>query len=300
MRTGVVVSVLVLVAIGVAFLIRYTSFSGQGRKDIGPVTGKPDAGGKKEISLEVADRWEVPDILKEISGIAYAGPNRFVCVQDETGSLYVYHAGDRQIEKEIPFGKKGDYEDLAIAGNSAFVLESSGKLYEIEGYMDPSPRVKEYPSILTRFDSEGLWYDQRFNRLLIAVKESDSDDEGKDQPGEALVYGFDLKTRRMIQEPVFRVSLDNPVLRKGKDSRGKFKPSAIAIHPGTGEIYLLEGVKSRLLILKPDGKPDRLYKFGGKELKQPEGLAFSPDGKLYICSEGSKKEPGVIASVTGF
>lgn len=298
MRTGVVVSVLVLVTIGLAFLIRYGSFNGQHEKTA-EVAGKAGSATKNK-ELTIAERWDVPAVLKEISGLAYISPGRFACIQDETGSVFIYRTGEEQVEKEIPFGKGGDYEDLAIAGNSVFVLESGGKIIEIEGYMGPSPRVKEYPSTLTQFDSEGLWFDQRFNRLLIAVKEGDDEDEGgSDMTRFALVYGFDLKSRQMTREPVFRVPLEEPVVPKEKKKRPQFKPSAIAVHPSTGEIYLLEGVRSRLLILGPDGKPKRLHLFDGKDLKQPEGMTFSPDGGLYVCGEGSKKEPGVIARISG-
>jgi hypothetical protein len=295
MRTAIIVSVFVLVTIGIAIFIRYTSFGDQ--EDKNPKNSQASREGKNSQSITVSDRWEVPGVLKEISGIVYLGPDRFASVQDEIGSVYIYNTAEEKIEREIPFGKGGDYEDLAVAGNSIFVLEAGGTLHEIAGYMDQSPKIREYDGTPPDLDSEGLWFSQDSNRLLIAVKESKSKE--KDLPPS--VYAFNLQTRRMAKDLVYELGTDDPVFKEsgGKDQGGRFKPSAIAVHPVTGEIYLLEGVKPRLLILDAAGNPRKLYRLP-KDIKQPEGLAFSPDGQLYMCSEGTKKLPGTIVRLTGF
>jgi DNA-binding beta-propeller fold protein YncE len=42
-------------------------------------------------------------------------------------------------------------------------------------------------------------------------------------------------------------------------------------------------------MLTPDGKMSQIIQFEGKEHKQPEGLAFSENGKLYVSNEAGKK-----------
>ena len=47
-----------------------------------------------------------------------------------------------------------------------------------------------------------------------------------------------------------------------------------------------------MAIYSHDGK-FKMVQFIDKELMpQPEGICFSPEGKLYISSEGKKGEPG--------
>ncbi|MEH6408144.1 MAG: hypothetical protein V7767_12765, partial [Leeuwenhoekiella sp.] len=56
------------------------------------------------------------------------------------------------------------------------------------------------------------------------------------------------------------------------------------------------GVRPKLLVLDKNGKPKHVYKLDHDDFNQPEGLTFSPSGKLYISNEGHK-DPGNILEV---
>jgi DNA-binding beta-propeller fold protein YncE len=97
----------------------------------------------------------------------------------------------------------------------------------------------------------------------------------------------------MASSPAFKINLNSEVFDKMKGKKSRYiRPSAIAIEPNTGDIYITEGVKPKLLILDSKGKAKSLHKLGS-EFDQPEGLGFSPDGKLFISNEG-KGDPGNI------
>jgi hypothetical protein len=51
------------------------------------------------------------------------------------------------------------------------------------------------------------------------------------------------------------------------------------------------------VVLSPDGKISEILQFKGKEFKQPEGIAFSEDGKLFISNEAGKNGKGNIIEV---
>ncbi|MEO6905999.1 MAG: SdiA-regulated domain-containing protein, partial [Ginsengibacter sp.] len=72
-----------------------------------------------------------------------------------------------------------------------------------------------------------------------------------------------------------------------------FNPSAIAIHPITHEIYLLSTKDNKCMaVYNRDGKLISFQSIDSDLMPQPEGICFSPDGKLYISSEGKKGDPG--------
>jgi uncharacterized protein YjiK len=73
-----------------------------------------------------------------------------------------------------------------------------------------------------------------------------------------------------------------------------FRTSALTINEKTGETYVLSDINGLILILTPEGTLRKLIQFSGPEYKQPEGIAFSPNGKLYISNEGKKSGIGNI------
>lgn len=244
-------------------------------------------------SITVNQVWELPSVLKEVSGIAYIDENRFACIQDEDGVIFIFNKSTSEVEKEIKFAGGGDYEGIAIAGETAYVIQSDGVLFEIEGWQNEDPKITEHKTALDDHDVEGLCYDQKNNRLLLAIKRNDAgEDEYKG------IYGFDLSTKKLITDPVFSINLKDARFNNvaGK-KKGGIQPSEINIHPKTGDIYITEGKDPKLLILDSKGEIKSLQKLNKKYFSQAEGIAFSPDGKLFISNEGGK-DAGNILEVT--
>jgi hypothetical protein len=71
-----------------------------------------------------------------------------------------------------------------------------------------------------------------------------------------------------------------------QEKKLKFKPSAAAIHPLTAELYIHSSVNKMLVIVK-DGIPEKAFRINSALCKQPEGLAFMPDGNLIISNESA-------------
>ena len=74
-----------------------------------------------------------------------------------------------------------------------------------------------------------------------------------------------------------------------------FNPSAIAIHPQSHNIYLLSTKDNKCMaVYNREGKLIAFQKIDKDLMPQPEGICFSPDGKLYISSEGNKHGHGKL------
>ena len=237
----------------------------------------------------------MPKQLLEISGLSYIDDNRFACVQDELGTIFIYNIASSSIEKEISFGGVGDYEGLAVVGETVWVLRADGKLFEVNNITAVKPVVKEYSTHLTiKQDSEGLCYDRKNNRLLIAIKGAEPD--AADYKG---IYAFDLASKKMNQEPVFKINLLHEVFESnssGKKKKGVINPSGIAIHPISGDMYIVDGRNSKLLITAATGSIKNLYQLNNNEFAQPEGISFNSPGDLFIANEGTN-QPGNILQV---
>jgi uncharacterized protein YjiK len=66
----------------------------------------------------------------------------------------------------------------------------------------------------------------------------------------------------------------------------KLKPSGLAIHPRTGNLYVIASVGKMLLVLSPEGRLLHAERLDKDLFEQPEGIAFDLQGNLYIASEG--------------
>jgi DNA-binding beta-propeller fold protein YncE len=273
------------------------------KKDIAYLHGKPkkevrkDKKNKDEKSagITVLKKWNLPKELTEISGLSNIDEQKFACIQDELGKIFIYNTASSSVEKEISFGAAGDYEGLAVVDKAVWILRADGKLFEIDNIDATKPAVKEYSTHLTiRQDSEGLCYDKKNNRLLIAIKGAEIATE--DYKG---IYAFDLTSKKMDQQPVFKIDLLSEVFESngsGKKKKGSINPSGISIHPVNGEMYITDGRNSKLLITDATGVIKKLYQLNSKEFSQPEGITFNSAGELFIANEGTN-QPGNILQV---
>ena len=248
--------------------------------------------GYRPIPIRIKAKWDLPLVLKEVSGIAYIDKDRFACIQDEAGTIYIYNVGVGKIEKQVQFTGAGDFEGICLVKSDAWLVRSDGKLFEVKDYQSEHPDVKEYPTRLTmRQNVEGLCYDESNNRLLLAIKDSERGDQTYKG-----IYSFDLNTKTLAEQPVLRIDLQSTVFREGQQKKGHlFMPSDISIHPSSKDIYITDGSRSRLLIMESSGKIRELITLSAKEFSQPEGICFDPNGHMFISNEGVKNAGNILA-----
>lgn len=251
--------------------------------------------GADKVVYEISGRWELPSELREVSGISWIGENKIAAVQDEDGIIFIYDLDKKKVVKEIEFGGAGDYEGLAIEGEDAYVLESDGTITIIEKYQDSDKKTTSYKTKFSEKNNmESLELDLENHQLLIIPKDCDIDSD--DRKG---VYAFSLEDYKLVDNPVLQLDMDDEVLKHFREKKvyKNFRPSDIAIHPQTKEMYMLEGAKPKLLILDENGTAKKGYRLDKNIFPQPEGITFGKDGSLYISSEGKKDGIGTITKL---
>jgi len=239
--------------------------------------------------------WRLPEQLVEVSGNAWVDANHLILIEDLDPALYLIKLDDKNatLEKTIPFAEtekeKVDIEDVAIVDNTVYALWSHGALFKITDWRG-TPKVDKFKTGLKKENNtEGLCYDPVTQRLLIACK----DDPGipDEKKSAKAVYQFDLGKQTLLQPPYMVIHAKD--FEKVTNEKLDFNPSAIAVHPTTHDIYILTTKDNKGMAIFSHEGVLKSYQSIDKELMpQPEGICFSPDGKLYISSEGKKGEPG--------
>ncbi len=251
---------------------------------------------------------KLPAELNEISGITFINDSIVASIQDEDGMLYYYNINQNKIEKKQPFGEPNDYEDLVRVGKDMYVMSSKGTIYQIKNFASEKPVVTPFKTPLKgKNNIEGLAYDEKNNRLLLAAKDYglDKDETTKE------IYSVDLKTMQFQPAPTYVINtgeikkyFKGDTLEEsskkflkalGNENMNKvFRSSALTINPATQEVYVLSSINNLIAVLSPKGKIKRLLEFPKKDFQQPEGIAFSPNGKLYISNEARGGIPNII------
>lgn len=230
--------------------------------------------------------FELPKILNEISGIVFAGSNTLYCVQDENGSIYKYDLVKRAITADISFGEPGDYEDIAFGNEKMYVLRSDATLFILD-QLSPENVMHESLAINCT-DVEGLFYDQKQNVLYVACKNPAKD-------GDKSVRSVYQVPANKLDAPKEYLSIHQSAMEDkmsvkadgGKKSKSIFNPSAIAVHPQTSETFILSA-SGRYIAVYKETALQSVHPLDPEIYYQPEGIAFSPNGDLYVSSEGSK------------
>jgi hypothetical protein len=234
--------------------------------------------------LKIVKTWKLPYVLREVSGISHMNDTKIACIQDEEGIIFIYDLEQQQIVKEIEFGPRGDYESIRIIDSVAYVMESSGKIYKIIDFESEQRKIELYKTNFSSFnDMESLDFLEKQQVFLTVPKENNLLNNRE----KFIIYQLNPKDFKIKEKPFIALDYKDSIFnfKNSMLFKSEFLASELSIHPKTNEIYVLDSRIPKLLILNPDGSPQKLLKLNPENFQQPEGLSFDSKGRLYISNE---------------
>ncbi|WP_245768060.1 SdiA-regulated domain-containing protein [Pedobacter insulae] len=245
-------------------------------------------------NLNNPQKYSMPDILQEISGIAFnKGDNTFVYAQqDEDGKLFKLPLGSKD-ETVTKFAGKGDYEDVSVINNWVILLKSNGDLFSFplsETKNESTGMVKENTGLVPKGEYEGMFADEATGNVYLLCKNCKTDKGSKLTSGYVFAFNNNGTFKAKGTFKINASKIDNLTGKK----KGTFHPSALAINPLTKEWYIISSVNKVLVVLDSKWGIKNAYHLSSNTFNQPEGIAFDKQGNLYISNEGSETQVGNI------
>lgn len=234
--------------------------------------------------------YELPAILREISGHTLTDANTVLCVQDELGGVFEYDLSNGEIKNIYRFTDVGDFEGITTRGEEVYVLRSDGTVFYFN-YKNRKSIEKKVLSI-NALNFESLTYDKASGKFLVVSKDAIiNTPESK-----RIIYEI---SNDDFHKPVVYKEIDVHELNRyietkigdGKSESVLFNPSAIAVHPLTKEVYVLSA-HDRVLAVYNDKGLKSVFPLPAEVYYKPEGITFYENGDMLISSEGDKK--GII------
>ncbi len=253
-------------------------------------------------------RIELPTELNEVSGIAMLDSNTLLCIQDEDGIIFQFSIPEQKITNRYPFAEAGDYEGIALLGDTAYVLRSDGVLFEVCHFNQSQRQVNKYPLPSPAKNHEGMAYDPATHSFLIAPK--GPSEKGKASKNIRHILRYNLMTKQLDTSPAYTLNLDEiwsyieahevevPYKKKSKKEQDQpivhFRISSLEIHPITGQLYMLSESDKLLLVYNDTGKLEYVELLDRNDFQKAEGMCFSKQGDLYISNEAKGEQPTLL------
>ncbi len=224
---------------------------------------------------------KLPHELDEISGIAYyAKDSSLFAIIDEGGDVYKFPLKDPKKLRKWKFDKKRDYEDLVILDSTLYVMESNGDINRLtfrdNQFINERFKIGNISAGENEFESLFGSPDSSF--LVIMCKDCPEDSK---KTLSTYAYRYSDSANQFEKHIVYDIS----TLHQKLGIEKRLHPSAAAINPVTRDIYVVSAIQKILLVLNSKGEFKTFYKLNPGIYKQPEGIAFTPDGDLIISNE---------------
>ena len=236
------------------------------------------------------DKMVLGKPLHEISGMAYiASKNLIMAENDEKGDIFtIDFINKKDNVDKIKFGGKGDYEDIVYTDTAIYLLISSGTIVQVQA-KDTVLNTREFElPVEGKHEFETLYLDADGHSLIMLCK-----DCAKEKEKIRAAYRFDLYTNTFSSTPAFIINIDD-IKKILNDDKAEFKPSAGAVNPVTGKLFLVASVGKILVIADIKGNIEQVFRLDPSIYNQPEGLTFAPNGDLYISNEGGEGSATIL------
>jgi uncharacterized protein YjiK len=229
--------------------------------------------------------WDLPDGLREVSGLATTPDGRVFAHADERAIIVELDVRRERVAKTFSMGAKGapgDFEGIAAGGGRFWLVTSDGLLYESgEGANGANVAFRTFDTgVGTQCEVEGLTYDPKAAALLLACKEP----RVRALRGMVAVFAWSVARRALVDRNGVRVRADSLARRAGVSA---FHPSGIERDPVTGHWLLLAARERAIAEITADGRIVAGAALVRRDHRQPEGIAIASDRTLLIADEGA-------------
>ena len=242
--------------------------------------------------LEKGEVRELGKTLNEISGITYnPEDSSLLAVSDSRRKIIRINLKKQKLKDYtadvVPPDQ--DLEDMVKVDSTLYLLSSKGLIYEVPAKARDTAGVRSYPFWSTDVnDFETLYYDASTGGLIMLCKDC-TVDKGKRM---RTAYRFDLKNKTFDTAAYFTIPTDD-VRKLLKNDDAKFDPSAAAVHPINKRLYILSSAGQMLVVADTKGKVIEAFNLNPDKHPQAEGIAFAPNGEMYITNEGKYGKPSL-------
>jgi uncharacterized protein YjiK len=224
---------------------------------------------------------KLPQELDEISGIAYyAKDTSLFAIIDEGGDIYKFPLKDPKKLRKWKFDKKRDFEDIVLTDSTFYILESNGDITKLtfknNQFFNERLKIGDISAKENEFES--MFGSPDSSYLVIMCKDCPEDSK---KTLSTFAFHYMDSTDQFQKHLVYDIS----TLHQKLGIEKRLHPSAAAINPITKDIYIVSSIQKILLILNSKGEFKSFYKLNPGIYKQPEGIAFTPEGDLIISNE---------------
>lgn len=221
--------------------------------------------------------------LEEVSGIAFepGSDSMLMAINDEEGFIFPVNINSPKSNPDhFKFAGLGDYEDICFYKGMWRVLQSNGTIHstDIEKNIVLNPA-----DILPEGEYEGMV--AYGDTLFVICKECSGDKKGK-----ATVFFINSKNDSMYVAGTGTMNAKDFIRTKSK----KILASALARHPITNDWYILSHLNGCLFIADPQFRVKEYIKLSRSIFLQPEGIAFTSSGNLFISNEGDESSGSIM------
>lgn len=244
----------------------------------------------------------LPRELVEVSGLAYnIKETTLMVVNDELGYIYELDKEDGSILTKKKFANFGDYEGIEFMNDDLIVCRSNGFIYMYDLENENTYKMIN-ASVSSKNNIEGITYDAANNQILLACKGVPTVPDLINETKGKLICSFDVESENLLPDPYILIKdkhlkksvdkiynglgLTNQQLDNLKKRVEGFAPSGLAIHPISGELYILSAQKSLLVVIDKAREIKHIHFLDQDLHVQPEGICFTPSGDMYISNEG--------------
>ena len=240
--------------------------------------------------MDRPQKSELGKVLNEISGISYnTNDSSLLAISDSKRKIFEINLKRMRLRDYTTdiVEPDQDLEDIVNLERAIYLLSSKGVLYEVPLTGDDTSGMRSY-SLFTegKNDFETLYYDSIKNGLIVLCK-SCASDKGKQRRS---AYRFDLAAKKFDTSILYSINT-NDIRKLVKNEDAKFDPSAAGINPFNNKLYILSSAGNLLVITDINGKPLEAYNLNPDDHPQAEGIAFAPNGDMYITNEGKYGSP---------
>lgn len=242
----------------------------------------------KGYDLNRPQKENLGKVLNEISGITYnRDDNTLLAISDSKEKVFQINIDKLKLkdytDKVVP--SKSDIEDVEKVDSTLFLLSSKGIIYEVAGRKPDTIKRYTFHSD-NKNDFETLYYDPSANGLIMVCKKCAADKGAHVRSA----FRFDLAKKQFDPSAYFTFSVDD-VKKILHNKEAKFDPSAAAIHPVDNRLYILSSAGNLLVIADTRGKIIEAFQLNPEQFPQAEGIAFAPNGDMFITNEGKYGAP---------